>query len=142
MRKEPVQPQDKYVLRMPDGMRDRIKRAAEKNNRSMNAEILARLEMTLDGSIEKEMVELATKAAEERGRREVAFESFQLTVGILAEASGNDKRTRELLAAAIRSEGTKNAELMAKARRETVERLAEMITQPLPVKSPDDKLDE
>jgi hypothetical protein len=44
MTKEPLQPQDKYVLRMPDGMRDRIKAAAEKNNRSMNAEIIARLE--------------------------------------------------------------------------------------------------
>lgn len=44
MSKEPIQPQDKYVLRMPDGMRDRIKRAAEKNNRSMNAEIVAALE--------------------------------------------------------------------------------------------------
>ncbi len=35
---------DKFMLRLPDGMRDRIKHAAEKNNRSMNAEILATLE--------------------------------------------------------------------------------------------------
>lgn len=32
------------MLRLPDGMRDRIKAAAEKNNRSMNAEIVAALE--------------------------------------------------------------------------------------------------
>ena len=38
------QNQDKYVLRLPDGMRDRIKAAAEANNRSMNAEIVATLE--------------------------------------------------------------------------------------------------
>lgn len=44
MSKEPLQPQDKYVLRMPDGMRDRIKKAAEVNKRSMNAEIVATLE--------------------------------------------------------------------------------------------------
>lgn len=44
MTKEPLQPQDKYVLRLPDGMRERIKAAAEKNNRSMNAEIISRLE--------------------------------------------------------------------------------------------------
>lgn len=43
MTKVPLQPQDKYVLRLPDGMRDRIKRAAEKNKRSMNAEIIAAL---------------------------------------------------------------------------------------------------
>ena len=35
---------DRYMLRLPDGMRDRIKAAAEVNNRSMNAEIVATLE--------------------------------------------------------------------------------------------------
>lgn len=35
---------DKFMLRLPDGMRDRIKAAAEANNRSMNAEIVARIE--------------------------------------------------------------------------------------------------
>lgn len=35
---------DQYLLRFPAGMRDRLKDAAEQNNRSMNAEILARLE--------------------------------------------------------------------------------------------------
>lgn len=32
------------MLRLPDGMRDRIKAAADENNRSMNAEIVATLE--------------------------------------------------------------------------------------------------
>jgi len=36
---------DQFVLRLPDGMRDRIKAAAERNNRSMNAEIVATLEV-------------------------------------------------------------------------------------------------
>ncbi|MEN3793363.1 Arc family DNA-binding protein [Fulvimarina sp. MAC3] len=44
MSKKPTQPQDKYVLRLPDGMRDRIKAAADANNRSMNAEIVALLD--------------------------------------------------------------------------------------------------
>lgn len=35
---------DKFMLRMPDGMRDRIKIVAETNNRSMNSEIVATLE--------------------------------------------------------------------------------------------------
>ncbi len=39
-----VQPQDKYVVRLPDGMRDRLKAAAADNKRSLNAEIVARLE--------------------------------------------------------------------------------------------------
>ncbi|WP_225028319.1 Arc family DNA-binding protein [Xinfangfangia pollutisoli] len=38
------QTQDKFILRLPDGMRDRIKAAAEANNRSMNSEILAALD--------------------------------------------------------------------------------------------------
>lgn len=35
---------DKVIVRLPDGMRDRIKRAAEQNGRSMNAEIVAALD--------------------------------------------------------------------------------------------------
>jgi hypothetical protein len=31
---------DKFMLRLPDGMRDKIKASAELNNRSMNAEIV------------------------------------------------------------------------------------------------------
>lgn len=38
------QNQDKFVVRLPDGMRDRIRAAAEANGRSMNAEIVATLE--------------------------------------------------------------------------------------------------
>lgn len=35
---------DQFPLRMPDGMRDRIKAAADANGRSMNSEIIAQLE--------------------------------------------------------------------------------------------------
>lgn len=38
---------DKYIVRFPEGMRDRIAEAAKSNNRSMNAEIVARLERSL-----------------------------------------------------------------------------------------------
>lgn len=47
MVKQPKTPNDeldKFLLRMPDGLRERIKAAAEKSNRSMNAEIVATLE--------------------------------------------------------------------------------------------------
>lgn len=44
MKNPGTQPQDKYVLRFPEGLRDQIKASAEANNRSMNAEIVARLE--------------------------------------------------------------------------------------------------
>lgn len=35
---------DQFPLRLPDGLRGRIKDAADKNNRSMNAEIVSTLE--------------------------------------------------------------------------------------------------
>lgn len=67
MSEKPIQPQDKYVLRMPDGLRDRIKRVAEENGRSMNAEMIARLEESLEqddlGKISKEDVEHALAVA-------------------------------------------------------------------------------
>lgn len=40
----PSDKQDQFMLRLPDGMRDRIRAAAEVANRSMNAEIVATLE--------------------------------------------------------------------------------------------------
>lgn len=40
----PSDQHSKFMLRLPGGLRDRIKDIAEKNKRSMNAEILATLE--------------------------------------------------------------------------------------------------
>lgn len=40
----PSRQQEKFVVRLPDGMRERIAKAAELNGRSMNAEIVKRLE--------------------------------------------------------------------------------------------------
>jgi hypothetical protein len=41
---------DKFVVRLPDGLRERINEASEKNHRSMNGEIVARI----DGSLKLE----------------------------------------------------------------------------------------
>jgi enolase len=38
---------DKFMLRFPEGMRDRIAEVAKANGRSMNAEIIARLQKSL-----------------------------------------------------------------------------------------------
>lgn len=40
----PSQTQDRFIVRLPDGLRDRIAAAAKANNRSMNSEIVATLE--------------------------------------------------------------------------------------------------
>ena len=39
---------DQFPLRFPDGMRERLKGEAARNGRSMNAEIISRLESTFD----------------------------------------------------------------------------------------------
>lgn len=44
---EAVREQPKFMLRLPDDMRERLKAAAEQNKRSMNAEIVKRLEESL-----------------------------------------------------------------------------------------------
>ncbi|MBB3811457.1 Arc family DNA-binding protein [Pseudochelatococcus contaminans] len=49
--KRPGRGAEQFMLRLPDGMRDRIRAEADKHGRSMNAEIIARLEATLDGPL-------------------------------------------------------------------------------------------
>ena len=39
---------DQYIVRFPEGMRDVLKYAAEENGRSMNAEIIQRLQDSLE----------------------------------------------------------------------------------------------
>ncbi|MDM5178490.1 Arc family DNA-binding protein [Massilia sp. DJPM01] len=53
---------DRYIVRLPDGMRDQIARAAEKNGRSMNSEIVARLAFTF----EKDLTDWVSGNAVER----------------------------------------------------------------------------
>lgn len=44
------QPNDKFMLRLPDGWRDAIKARAARNRRSMNSEILAALESVVSAA--------------------------------------------------------------------------------------------
>lgn len=48
MSKTPLQPQDKFIVRLPDGLRDRIAELAKANGRSMNSEIVQRLQASLE----------------------------------------------------------------------------------------------
>lgn len=54
---------DKFVLRLPEGLREKLKTIADRNGRSMNAEIVARLERSIDfedeyGSLEAVMIDV------------------------------------------------------------------------------------
>lgn len=44
----PSETQERFIVRLPDGMRDRIAEAAKANNRSMNSEITLRLQSSFD----------------------------------------------------------------------------------------------
>ncbi len=46
MGRPPSPDRDKFIIRLPNGMRDQIKDAADANNRTMTAEIVARLRQT------------------------------------------------------------------------------------------------
>lgn len=55
----PSETQERFIVRFPDGMRDRIADVAKMNNRSMNAEIVARLQasMATDGAVGQQAFE-------------------------------------------------------------------------------------
>lgn len=64
---------DKFVVRMPEGMRDRITEIATSNHRSMNSEIVLALETLVDNATPiKGAMPLATSAEEIR-----ALEAFR-----------------------------------------------------------------
>lgn len=50
MADRPTSELDKVIVRLPDGMRDQLKTIAAENGRSMNAEIVHRLEVSLSGA--------------------------------------------------------------------------------------------
>ena len=47
--KQPGRGSDQFVVRYPDGMREKIAQMAKLNGRSINAEIIARLEKSIAG---------------------------------------------------------------------------------------------
>lgn len=44
----PSETQERFIVRFPNGMRDRIAEAAKDSNRSMNAEIISRIQSSFD----------------------------------------------------------------------------------------------
>jgi predicted DNA-binding protein len=70
MAKKPVRPagrgSDQFIIRFPEGMRDRLDKLAAANGRSMNTELIDRLEKSMVDSdnlknLETEVAELWTK---------------------------------------------------------------------------------
>lgn len=68
----PSETQDRFIVRFPDGMRDRIAEVAKANNRSMNAEIVARLERSFTADKEVEQIAFESGFEASMLREEVA----------------------------------------------------------------------
>jgi len=113
---------DKFPLRFPDGLRDRIKAAAAENGRTMNAEIIDRLEradnMDLamqiigDGNAERERFKAELRAAEQDREAETKYWSAlnqSYIAQIEKDAETIERLESELRAAAQRSEEERQA---------------------------------
>lgn len=61
--------QDQYLLRLPDGMRERLNDAAKSNARSLNAEIVARLDSSF--SVQRELTSTVAELLEKHIESEV-----------------------------------------------------------------------
>jgi hypothetical protein len=60
---------DKFIVRLPQGMRERIAESARANKRSMNAEVVLRLQASFEkGTPALDVDTLATKIAEQLGQ--------------------------------------------------------------------------
>ena len=61
MPEQSSQNQDKFIVRLPDGLRDRIHLAAEANHRSMNAEVVALLEEKYPAPVPEDVTDPAAR---------------------------------------------------------------------------------
>lgn len=98
---------DKFMLRLPDGMRERIKEVADASGRSMNAEIVFRLNASLSYNSMEDMFadQLAQRDQNlaERRRDAEALASLiddladQISEKVIADLKGQDRPASSLL---------------------------------------------
>jgi hypothetical protein len=58
----PSQEAERFQVRMPDGLRDRLRASAEENRRSMNAELIFHLDRALPLQVRKAVAGEGSKA--------------------------------------------------------------------------------
>lgn len=80
---------DKVIVRLPDGMRDRIKAAAKANKRSMNAEIVARLEESFSGR--------TARLDRESNRIQDRLERMEIVLRELSEMVSHERRRHHFI---------------------------------------------
>lgn len=90
----PSELKDRFIIRLPDGMRERIRIAADANNRSMNSEILATLEAAYPDPItDQEVFGLLRYILEAASPEEL--EARKVEVDAKLEAMGSRARIYE-----------------------------------------------
>lgn len=98
----PSEEADKYIVRFPPGMRDQLKESAKANGRTMNAEIVARLEQTLKGDSSNALiVDQASQIWELR--RQILSDHLAMAEALeaLAPNEADHERVTEALRTAI-----------------------------------------
>jgi hypothetical protein len=80
----PSELQDRFIVRLPDGMRDEIARAAKANGRSMNAEVVARLSAPNMGAMASDVIGAITLLQQQVARAEVEEVRLCADMGIVA----------------------------------------------------------
>lgn len=83
MGRRPSEAQDKFIIRLPDGMRDQLKEAAEANDRTMTAEVVYRLRESFDKEVARKEPEGASSLFAETVERE--FETLREQVRALVD---------------------------------------------------------
>lgn len=83
MGRRPSEAQDKFIIRLPDGMRDQLKEAAEANDRTMTAEVVYRLRESFDKEVARKEPEDASSLFSETVERE--FETLREQVRALVD---------------------------------------------------------
>lgn len=79
----PSRTADQFVVRLPDGMRDKIAEAAKANGRSMNAEIVARLGAA-EGMSPLQALDAIVLMTQDRARMELQIKHLYLELALLS----------------------------------------------------------
>jgi hypothetical protein len=88
----PSEQQDRFIVRFPDGMRDKIGVAARRNKRSMNAEIVSRLEASFSS------VELAVQSKDEDEDPNMLGSIFGSLIGLESQIKDLRRQSAEIKA--------------------------------------------
>ena len=89
---------DKVIVRLPDGMRDQLKAAAESNRRSMNAEIVARLAESLQmGAATESLAGHVEDIRQSRGKVEARVDQLLILTEKFAVDAERERERAERL---------------------------------------------